>query len=110
MLHQFIEAICHPILGLGLIGIPTVVFLFLPNKHANSSFIIRYLHRIMLIIYMILLYLVWMMPTFHWYFPGMILFVISDLFIVFQWPGAWFAEYMLYLGSLISLYTWFFWN
>jgi len=110
MLHQFIEAVTHPVLGLGLIGIPTIVFLLLPNKYVDSSFIIRYLHKIMLIVYMILLYLVWMMPTFHWYFPGMILFVISDLFIVFEWPGAWLAEYMLYVGSLISLYTWFFWN
>ena len=109
MLHQFIEVITHPALATGLIGVPSVVFYFLPSKYIDSLLIVRIMHKLMLIVYMVLLYLVWMMPIFHWYFPGMVLFVVSDLFIVFQWPGAWFAEYMLYIGSLISLYTWYTW-
>ncbi len=107
MLHQFIETITHPFLAIGLIGIPGVVFYFLPNKYKTSGNIVQILHKLLLIIYMLLLYMVWIMPIFHWYFPGMMLFVISDLFIVFQWPGAWFAEYMLYIASLVSLYTWY---
>ena len=107
MPHQFIEAITHPFLTIGLVGIPSAVFYFLPSKVTNHGNVVQMFHTLILIIYMILLYMVWIMPIFHWYFPGMMLFVISDLFIVFQWPGAWFAEYMLYIGSLVSLYVWY---
>lgn len=100
MFHQFIEVVTHPALAIGLIIIPSAVFYCLPNKYKDSHDLLQILHKSILVVYMLLLYLVWMMPTFHWYFPGMLLFVVSDLFIVFQWPGAWFAEYMLYLGSL----------
>lgn len=106
MFHQFVEAVSHPFLAIGLVGIPSVVFYFLPNKYKDYGNVVQVIHKLILIIYMLLLYMVWMMPIYHWYFPGMALFVISDLFIVFQWPGAWLAEYMLYISSLISLYIW----
>jgi hypothetical protein len=104
--HQFVEAVTHPLLTIGLVGIPCVVFYFLPNRYKEYGNTIQIFHKLILISYMLLLYMVWTMPIFHWYFPGMFLFVISDLFIVFQWPGAWLAEYMLYLSSLVSLYVW----
>jgi len=104
--HQFVEAVSHPVLAIGLVGIPSMVFYFLPNRYKDYGNMAQIFHKLILISYMLLLYMVWMMPIYHWYFPGMALFVISDLFIVFQWPGAWLAEYMLYLFSLISLYLW----
>ena len=106
MFHQFVEAVSHPLLAIGLVGIPSAVFCFLPNRYKEYGSAVQIFHKLILISYMILLYMVWMMPIYHWYFPGMVLFVISDLFIVFQWPGAWFAEYMLYIASLVSLYLW----
>lgn len=104
MFHQFIEVVSHPALAIGLVGIPSAVFYFLPNRYKDYGNTVQIFHKLILILYMLLLYMVWMMPVYHWYFPGMALFVMSDLFIVFQWPGAWLAEYMLYLSSLISLY------
>ena len=106
MFHQFVEAVSHPFLAIGLVGIPSAVFWFLPNRYKEYGNFVQIFHKLILVSYMLLLYMVWMMPIFHWYFPGMALFVISDLFIVFQWPGAWFAEYMLYVSSLVSLYVW----
>lgn len=107
MFHQFIEAVSHPLLAIGLVGIPSAVFWFLPNRYKEYGNAVQIFHKLILISYMLLLYMVWVMPIYHWYFPGMALFVISDLFIVFQWPGAWLAEYMLYISSLVSLYLWF---
>lgn len=107
MYHQIIEAMTHPMLGLGLVVVPSVVYYFLPNKYKHLPQFFQVTHKLILVLYMLLLYMVLMLPTYHWYFPGMALFVISDLFIAFEWPGAWIAEYMLYVGSLISLYIWY---
>jgi hypothetical protein len=102
-----IEELAHVMLDKvyvsGMIILPLLIMYHMPLKYKYPQTSI--IEHAVLWIYMILLYLMLVVPIYHWDHYGVILFVISDLFIVFQWRLAWIIEYVFYVTSMVYLYV-----